>query len=141
MARTPDGVDLYHVNGVPDDNRLENLRIVCPNCAATLDTHCARNTRRPREPRDCALCGASFSPNRPSQRYCSQRCGQRAPGRVGPAPSRRRAERPPLDDLLAQVADDGFLAVGRRYGVSDNAIRKWIVAAEREARGPTPDRR
>ena len=29
---------LDHVNGVPTDNRLENLRIVCPNCAATLDT-------------------------------------------------------------------------------------------------------
>ena len=25
--------------GVGDDNRLENLRIVCPNCAATLETH------------------------------------------------------------------------------------------------------
>ena len=29
---------LDHVNGVPDDNRVENLRIVCPNCAATLET-------------------------------------------------------------------------------------------------------
>ena len=33
---------LDHINGVPNDNRLENLRIVCPNCAATLDTHCGR---------------------------------------------------------------------------------------------------
>lgn len=34
---------LDHINGVSNDNRLENLRIVCPNCAATLDTHCGRN--------------------------------------------------------------------------------------------------
>ena len=27
---------------------------------------------------------------------------------------------------------DGFLAVGRRYGVSDNAIRKWLLFFERE---------
>jgi transposase-like protein len=26
----------------------------------------------------------------------------------------------------------GFLAVGRKYGVSDNAIRKWIRFYERE---------
>lgn len=29
---------LEHINGVPADNRIENLQIVCPNCTATLDT-------------------------------------------------------------------------------------------------------
>ena len=37
---------LDHINGVGDDNRLANLRIVCPNCAATFDTHCGRHNRR-----------------------------------------------------------------------------------------------
>lgn len=31
---------LDHINGDPEDNRLPNLRILCPNCAATLPTHC-----------------------------------------------------------------------------------------------------
>lgn len=31
---------LDHINGVNNDNRLENLQIVCPNCNATLPTHC-----------------------------------------------------------------------------------------------------
>jgi hypothetical protein len=30
------GMILDHINGVRNDNRLENLQIVCPNCAATL---------------------------------------------------------------------------------------------------------
>jgi transposase-like protein len=34
---------------------------------------------------------------------------------------------------MAEIEDLGFLAVGRRYGVSDNAIRKWIRQYEREA--------
>ena len=33
---------LDHINGIGNDHRLENLRIVCPNCAGTLDTHCGR---------------------------------------------------------------------------------------------------
>lgn len=31
---------LDHINGVNNDNRIENLRILCPNCNSTLDTHC-----------------------------------------------------------------------------------------------------
>jgi transposase-like protein len=30
------------------------------------------------------------------------------------------------------VRELGFLATGRKYGVSDNAIRKWVRQYERE---------
>lgn len=36
---------LDHINGINNDNRLENLRIVCPNCDATLDTYKSKNKR------------------------------------------------------------------------------------------------
>ena len=45
-----------------DDNRIENLRIVCPNCAATFDTHCGSANRRPPRAATCADCGARFQP-------------------------------------------------------------------------------
>lgn len=34
---------LDHINGKSKDNRLENLRIVCPNCDSQLPTFCGRN--------------------------------------------------------------------------------------------------
>ena len=37
---------LDHINGVSDDNRLENLRMVCPNCNSQLPTHAGRNNKR-----------------------------------------------------------------------------------------------
>lgn len=37
---------LDHINGIYNDNRLINLRIVCPNCNATLDTHCGKNNKK-----------------------------------------------------------------------------------------------
>jgi transposase-like protein len=35
-------------------------------------------------------------------------------------------ERPPYERLMAEIAETSVLAVGRKYGVSDNAVRKWI---------------
>ena len=132
---------LDHINGVATDNRLENLQIVCPNCAATLETHCGRNLRVPKAELECRRCGAAFVPGYPQQRYCSRACGQRwaRPPRR-PRPAARRVERPPYEQLVREVAETSYAAVGRKYGVSDNAIRKWIRQYEREL-GAEPMRR
>jgi hypothetical protein len=33
---------LDHINGVSNDNRLANLRWLCPNCHSQTDTYCNR---------------------------------------------------------------------------------------------------
>lgn len=37
---------LDHINGVNNDNRIENLRFVCSNCDSQLETYKARNKRK-----------------------------------------------------------------------------------------------
>lgn len=114
---------LDHINGVRDDNRIENLRVVCANCNATLDTHCGRNGRITREPKDCLRCGNRYVPNFDVQKYCSRFCGSRHENR---AVQPRKAVRPPLEELLAGISTEGYEAVARRHGVSGTSIRNWV---------------
>ena len=129
----PMSLILDHVNGVSDDNRLGNLRIVCPNCAATLDTHCARKRRLIRVDQECVRCGQSFRPRDNRQRYCSRACGTRWDRSGVARPGTRKVDRPPYSQLLREVNAIGYSATGRRYGVTGNAIRKWLRQYEREA--------
>jgi hypothetical protein len=45
---TPEGylpLELDHINGDHSDNRIENLRILCPNCHSLKPTHRGRNRK------------------------------------------------------------------------------------------------
>lgn len=39
----PISIQIDHVNGIRDDHRVENLRMLCPNCHSQTDTFAAKN--------------------------------------------------------------------------------------------------
>jgi hypothetical protein len=51
--------------------------------------------------------------------------GVHSKGPREPHPERGKVDRPPYDVLIEETQRMGFSAVGRKYGVSDNAVRKW----------------
>lgn len=89
---------LDHINGINTDNRLENLKIVCPNCDATLPTFCRGKNIKPPKIKN-------------NKKYNIDQ---------------RKVERPSYEQLLNEIEELGYCATGRKYSVSDNTIRKWV---------------
>lgn len=42
----PLSMHIDHINGVKNDHRMENLRMLCPNCHSQTETYGGRNARR-----------------------------------------------------------------------------------------------
>jgi len=110
---------LDHINGINNDNRLENLRIVCPNCNATLETHCRGNNKINKKKIYKCECGKEKYKNSKKCQTCS-------------GLSQRKVERPSLETILNDIEELGYKGTGRKYEVSDNTIRKWIKNYENE---------
>jgi hypothetical protein len=68
-------------------------------------------------PRNC-FCGSLFEPNSPSQKFCSVVCSKKF--------HRKVQNRPSIETLKTLLETNSFEALGRRYGVSGNAVRKWL---------------
>jgi very-short-patch-repair endonuclease len=45
--------------------------------------------------------------------------------------SQRRVERPPLDELKKLIKKNGYRGTGKIFGISDNAIRKWLKSYDK----------
>lgn len=109
-----------HIDGDWSNCAKENLRFVCPNCHTQMPTYC--NQGKYKKCKNCNLKITSKS------NYC-KRCGPLFQNN-----KRKVINRPSLEILLKETKELGFVGTGRKYGVSDNCVRKWIkVERKRES--------
>jgi Zn finger protein HypA/HybF involved in hydrogenase expression len=109
-------LQLDHINGIHRDNRIENLRILCPNCHTQTDNFGSKNRIFVKASYNCTACGNKRDKNSKSELCypCSSH-------------SRRKVlNRPEKETIRKQVEELGYCGTARIYGVSDNAVRKWV---------------
>ena len=107
---------LDHINGIRDDNRLENLRLVCPNCNSQLDTFAGRNISTTRK--HCLGCGKGLT-NKLSR--CCRSCNNKKQG-----VNSRKIDWPSYEALQQRISLSNRNVVARELGVSETAVRKML---------------
>jgi hypothetical protein len=113
-----------HINGINNDYRLVNLRLLCPNCHAISDTYCSKNRKSAiRVEKFCIRCNRQFFDGRRDKNYCSNECRY--------ANSHHIKELDTYTEIKLEVKKNGYVATGKKHGVSDNAIRKWLKTFEK----------
>lgn len=113
-------LQLEHINGVSNDNRLSNLCFLCPNCHSQTDTFCGKMSEDQRlalkESRKlkCA-CGSKIS-------YKAKKC------RKCQSESRLTVKYPEPSEVVSKLQETGsWLATGRYFGIGDQTLRKYLV--------------
>lgn len=100
-----------HVNGDWSNCTQSNIRFLCPNCHSQTSTYCNKKGNK------CCNCNKKIGNNHKWCIRCSGLFGFR---------KRKVENRPPLNVLQKEVEELGYVGTGKKYGVSDNSIRKWI---------------
>lgn len=108
---------LDHVNGKNRDDRLENLRWVCPNCNQQLETTGSKNRAyKEKIVNRCIDCGKEIQIHSTRCKVCAGKL--RSQETILPCTR---------EELKALIRVIPFTKIGKKYGVSDNAIRKWCI--------------
>jgi hypothetical protein len=119
---------LDHINGIGDDYRLENLRLLCPNCNSQTDTFGGRNiAARYRQKRTCVDCGKGLA------KWSAKRCRKCAPK----ISAKCKIEWPDNNELLEMVGQSNVRQVSIRLGVAYNSVKSRLFKIRRS--GGTAD--
>lgn len=118
-------LQLDHINGDNTDNRIENLRILCPNCHSQTKTF-SRSKSQAKRNIVCPKCGSK-------KYHTSKTCVScRDYGK------QTKIKWLSVDEVQSMVNELGFSATGRKLGVSDNAVRKFLKRSGVQWENQTP---
>lgn len=103
---------LHHKDGNHENNALENLQVLCPNCHSQTDNYCGKKKKK---------------------KFKSEKIRKEKSSNIKKELKPKSLKKPrqlkilPInrEDLKHRIYTESFLSIAREYDVSDNAIRKW----------------
>lgn len=146
----PITLEVDHIDGDTDNNEYHNLKLMCPNCHSQTPTwRRAKSSFVENTSKICPECdGEKKSKSlRCKNCYHSNRGDQKNPNYytlqktcscgilIGDKSTQctkcshkkqLKIEWPDTDVIIAGIRDSSYSAMGRKLGVSDNAIRKYL---------------
>lgn len=143
----PIKLELHHINGDHNDNRLENLQVLCPNCHSYTDTYRASNKNRyevKNEVKYIELTEEEYIEHQNKQksksifekiekpkRYCEV-CGKELTNKqtkfCSYECSTKAQTKRPNENVLRKIMEENNYnqtKVGKLFNVSPNAVKKW----------------
>lgn len=124
-----DEEEVHHLNGCRDDNVATNLLVLlksqhcklhswlrsgAPGIERLMENGENSWKTKARPPRFCKLCGLVLQ--KKCKKFCSSSCAKFVS---------RKVARPTAEQLIEDRKSLSITRIGAKYGVSDNAIRKW----------------
>jgi Zn finger protein HypA/HybF involved in hydrogenase expression len=107
-------LQLDHINGINNDNRLDNLRFLCPNCHSQTDTYGTKNikTKRKRKIHLCKDCSKEVR----SRNVRCKKCSIKA----------RKIKWPPYEELLSMIKQSSIRSVAKLLQVDRGSLQTHL---------------
>lgn len=112
-------MQLHHIDGNPNNNKLENLQLLCPNCHSQTENFCgsANVTKDSNKKYYCPDCGKEINKG---SKYCSICSTKHRKNNINKCPN--------LEQLIKDIKEiRNYVKLGQKYEVSDKAVVNWII--------------